>query len=150
MRMPTTLRETRELRTPRDLLRLSWILACALCWAPAPIAAEQPPSAGSATILEAAIRSPLERSGDNDALAGAWLDAIAAHPEDYRCELLARRLTAIRPTLRSEVALAPRLEELLRRPQPPTGLVRQILIDNLVDLCRLQGREEEAHGTSHT
>ena len=90
-------------------------------------------------ILSLAIRSPLERAGDYDALAAAWLEAIAKYPEDFRSELLARRLNALRPSLRDEPALVP----LIEKTRDVRGLTRMILMDALEDLYRGAGREDE-------
>ena len=95
-------------------------------------------------MLRLAVRSPLERAGENDALAAAWLEAIEARPDDLSCELLARRLGSLRPTLCDAAALVPRVEKLLAASPGVEGVARQVLTDVLVNLYRLQGRHDES------
>jgi tetratricopeptide (TPR) repeat protein len=89
-----------------------------------------------------ALRSPLERAGDLDGLAAAWLEALPRHAADPRAEVLLRRLAGIRPGLRDPRALVPLLEKALEA-RYATGAIQQMLIDVLLDLYRLEGREAD-------
>lgn len=128
----------RPLHTLLPALTLVCLLAGALP------AGEKTATGPDPAVLRLAVRAPQERAGSADALADAWLDALAAHPLDLSSELLARRLGSLRPTLRDEAALVPRLEEILAASPGVQGLTRQVLIEVLADLYRLQGHHEKS------
>ncbi len=129
-------------------------------------AAEAPaPETG---LLQLALRSPEERSGDHDALAARWVAAIAklgkaeadrspppapsagraadappaAVPDELVLELVLRRLIDIRARLADKLGLLPAVEEASRL-HYPDGLHRQLLRDILGDLYARAGRRED-------
>ncbi len=112
------------------------LLFLALAWPlPAPGAAEE-------DLLALALRSPLEKKGDYDALARSWLEALPALAGEYRIELLIRRLTSLRGSLRDEMALLPLAEKALET-EYAAGTVRPMLLDLVSDLYRRAGRDDD-------
>ncbi len=99
-------------------------------------------SGGEKELLELALRSGAERSGDYDAVARAWLQALPSHATDWRAEILPRRLSLMMQFLRHPTALIPDFERALESTYS-NGTVRQALIDPLADLYRQAGREED-------
>ncbi|HVR75172.1 MAG TPA: tetratricopeptide repeat protein, partial [Planctomycetota bacterium] len=93
-------------------------------------------------FLALIVRSPLERSGDLDALAARWLEELPRHAADFRAELLLRRLSRLPPTLRKPSDLIPLAEKALEA-SFESGVTRQVLIDVLIDLYRAAGREDD-------
>src|SRR5882762_10048369 len=90
-------------------------------------------------LLSLALRSPLERAGDYDALALSWLEAVPKNAADFRVELILRRLNSLRPFLRDEPALIAPLQSAMSAPFA-SGTMVEILRDMLLDLYRRTGR----------
>src|SRR5438093_1361532 len=93
-------------------------------------------------LLSLALRSPLERAGDYDALALSWLEAVPKSAADFRVELILRRLNSLRPFLRDEPALIAPLQSAMSAAFA-SGTMVEILRDMLLDLYRRTGRKEE-------
>lgn len=93
-------------------------------------------------FLALIVRSPLERSGDLDALAARWLEELPRHAADFRAELLLRRLSRLPPALRKPSDLILLAEKALEA-SFASGVTRQVLIDILIDLYRTAGREDD-------
>lgn len=98
--------------------------------------------AAEGDLLELALRSPAEREGDYDRAVRGWLEAIALHGPDFKSELLVRRIAGARELVTDEPSLIPLYEKALAN-QELSGVVRQVLIDQLGAVYRLLGREED-------
>src|SRR5690606_32380801 len=98
-----------------------------------------------AELLETILTHEAERDGDYDRLAAAWLDAVPAHAEDPRIELLFRRLGTILPRLAEPEKLLEPLESLVDR-----GILRspsrELALAIVGGLEARRGRYDEAFG----